>query len=102
MDWDKDIDFNTEFDTEFGKAYVNKSGYCVVRLRRDTYVGLHRLMFEKYGGDIPRGYQIHHKDGDKTNNSIENLECLSRDKHMLLHEKWRRQRIEARRKKNGL
>lgn len=29
-------------------------------------------------GEIPKGYVIYHKDGDKYNDEIENLECISR------------------------
>jgi hypothetical protein len=32
-----------------------------------------------------RTYEIHHLDGDKTNNSIENLDCISIEEHYLIH-----------------
>lgn len=34
---------------------------------------------------IPRGYVIHHKDGDISNNDPHNLLCLSREEHPKLH-----------------
>lgn len=37
---------------------------------------IHRLVAETYIGDIPTGYQVHHKDGDKQNNHVENLEII--------------------------
>lgn len=38
-------------------------------------------------GPIPKGFIIHHKDGDKTNNSIDNLELMSRARHASIHHK---------------
>ena len=38
---------------------------------------VHRLEWEKHHGKIPDGYIIHHKDEDKTNNTINNLEWCS-------------------------
>ena len=45
----------------------------------------HRLIWEQDIGPIPEGYDIHHKDGNKLNNLLENLECLSKADHMRLH-----------------
>lgn len=61
---------------------VNKQGYM-----EDAGVLIHRAIYEAYYGEIPKGYIIHHKDGNKLNNSIENLECLTRAEHASLHYK---------------
>jgi hypothetical protein len=45
---------------------------------------LHRIVYVMHNGPIPDGYQIHHKDGDKKNNRIGNLECVSALKHASL------------------
>jgi HNH endonuclease/C-5 cytosine-specific DNA methylase len=58
-------------------------------LRNNGYYGatsgdrqlLHRVMWEAEIGSIPDGYDIHHLDHDKTNNVIENFECLPKDEH---------------------
>lgn len=44
-----------------------------------------RKIWVRINGPIPKGYHIHHKDGDFTNNSIENLECISASDHAKLH-----------------
>ena len=36
-------------------------------------------------GDVPDGFIIHHKDGNKWNNDITNLELKSRKDHRFLH-----------------
>lgn len=42
---------------------------------------IHRLVAETFIGEIPKGYQVHHKDGNKQNNVVENLEILSSMEH---------------------
>lgn len=54
-------------------AGVNK------RLRRP------RVVYEKNNGSIPKGYVIRHIDGDKYNDSPENLEAISRAENMKLN-----------------
>ncbi len=46
---------------------------------------LHRVIWESVHGSIPENHDIHHIDGNKLNNSIENLECISHSSHMSLH-----------------
>jgi hypothetical protein len=46
---------------------------------------LHRDIWEHYNGPIPKGYHIHHKDHNRLNNDISNLECLSASEHALHH-----------------
>ena len=46
---------------------------------------LHRMVYIHYNGEIPKGYCIHHKDGNKGNNDISNLECVRRSEHSHYH-----------------
>lgn len=50
---------------------------------------LHRYIWEKYNGPIPKGYEIHHVDENKDNNDISNLMCLSNHDHQSHHGKER-------------
>lgn len=60
---------------------------------------LHRMVYIHYNGEIPQGYHIHHKDGNKANNDISNLECLPMSKHLSDHcRNWSEERIEKARK----
>jgi hypothetical protein len=44
---------------------------------------LHRLVWTAFKGDIPIGYEINHKDGDKLNNNrLSNFELLTRSDNM--------------------
>lgn len=46
---------------------------------------VHRLEWEKYYGSIPEECIVHHKDENKLNWSIENLELLTRAEHTDAH-----------------
>lgn len=64
------------------KFYSSGNGYL-----KNTEKGLwlHRYIWEKYNGPIPEGYVIHHKDHNKLNNDISNLEMISDREHRLEH-----------------
>ena len=49
---------------------------------------LHREKWRKEKGEIPKGYHVHHKDGDPSNNNLENLELVSPQEHAEKHEDW--------------
>src|SRR5688500_17131846 len=50
-----------------------------------TMVYLHRAIWEKEVGPIPEGYHVHHKNDDKGDNSLDNLEILSVHDHNAHH-----------------
>ena len=50
---------------------------------------LHRVVWEYYNGKIPKGYHIHHIDGDCTNNNISNLQLIEDRKHLRYEGKKR-------------
>lgn len=52
---------------------------------------LHRRIWEDANGEIPPKHHIHHKDGNKSNNSLENLECISEKDHPHQHFDWEKQ-----------
>lgn len=44
---------------------------------------VHRLVAEAFIGPIPDLYTINHKDGNKTNNHVDNLEIVTRSENLL-------------------
>lgn len=65
----------------------NKNGdYLRVVLRSNIHkkyrsISLHRLVVEHFIGYIPEKHHVHHKDQNKQNNNIENLEIISTKEH---------------------
>lgn len=39
------------------------------------------------GGPVREGYEVHHKDGDKTNNRPSNLSAVKKSTHKKIHSK---------------
>ena len=63
----------------------NKTNYYLSSTINGKRYRLHRYIWEWYNGTIPKGYDIHHKDHNKFNNEIDNLELLSKANHLKRH-----------------
>lgn len=50
---------------------------------------MHRHVWEYFNGPIPKGFHVHHKDQNKWNNNIQNLELKEAKSHMSGHVKER-------------
>lgn len=46
---------------------------------------LHREVWEQENGPVPEGHHIHHVDGDTSNNTLDNLVCVSVKEHAGEH-----------------
>ena len=53
------------------------NGYVQLNKRVNGERWEHRVVYEKHHGPIPKGMQIHHINGNKQDNRIENLAMLS-------------------------
>lgn len=79
--------------TKFGTAKVNNKGYYQITSVKEGYFGklLHRLIFEEfYNIEIPKKYVIHHKNGNKKDNCILNLQLMRLYDHSYLHNKGKK------------
>ena len=46
---------------------------------------LHRYVWEKHFGKIPKGYEVHHKNKDRLDYSVGNLELIKTEEHHRKH-----------------
>ena len=71
-------------DIKFTKD--KKTGYYLSSKKiNGKRIRLHRYIYEKLKGEIPKGYEVHHVDQDKENNNIDNLELLLKKEHRKIH-----------------
>jgi len=63
-----------------GKKFtLRNTGYY--SLTTDDRCLMHRYVYEKEVGEIPKEFDIHHIDRNKSNNNINNLECICKKEH---------------------
>ena len=46
---------------------------------------IHRCIYEYYFGEIPTGYLVHHRDFNPKNNSVDNLQLVTKSEHGQIH-----------------
>lgn len=89
-----------EIGTKEEEKYIWFDGTRYTRQKDGRYIGsygklLHRDVWTHYNGEIPKGYVIHHIDGNPSNNDISNLQLMTQSEHMKLHMPMRKQICEV-------
>lgn len=83
--------------SKFGNCSLNPQGRYRITSRNEGNHSklLHRLIWENfYGCDVPDGFVIHHKNGDKTDNCILNLQLIRDHTHRVFHAKQKDNSLE--------
>lgn len=69
--------------TKFLKPFFGKAGYQMIRLYfpyqipKSKTFSVHRLCWQAFHGEIPKGFVINHKNYNTSDNRLENLECIT-------------------------
>lgn len=66
-------------------VYTTGAGRYKRVIRDGKNLQLHRVIWEEHYGKIPDGMVIHHKDFNKMNNDITNLQAMTFDEHNNIH-----------------
>lgn len=64
------------------KYYKNNKGYLHIRYNHHRYYN-HQMVWIFFFKKIPEGLEINHKDGDRLNNKISNLEVCTHRENIL-------------------
>ena len=80
--------FTEKFDTGTYNKWLGKRGYYVISLQGKRKYE-HHYIWEKINDVIPKGHVIHHKNHNKLDNDIDNLELMTSKDHLKLHAKER-------------
>ena len=67
------------------KLYTKRNGYLEFNFyenNKKRHYSVHRFVFECFKGAIPKGMETDHVDGDKKNNSISNLQLLTKKENI--------------------
>jgi len=67
-----------------GKGVI-KNGYRYIFISKGKLKREHRLIWEKQKGEIPFGYDIHHKNSNRLDNRIENLYIIKHGEYTSYH-----------------
>lgn len=77
----KSIEKTIKIDGRSFTLCEGKRYHYNTRLRKT----LHQYLWEKENGPLPKGWEIHHKDLDTTNNDLSNLEAMPAEEHKAIH-----------------
>lgn len=78
---------STVLHTKFGNARLKEGYYMITSGKEGNHrKSLHRLIWEDfYRRSIPKGYVIHHMNGNPQDNRIQNLQCCEAEAHNRFH-----------------
>lgn len=95
--YDIDVEKGTVYSLTYNRYVGRKCG-----IKTNPYLGLtinnktkliHRIIWECVNGEIPKGYDIHHIDGNTMNNSIYNLQIINAFTHNSMHKIGNKYRV---------
>ena len=76
---------NLKVGQRIKSAYLEKTKGGYLRYKNGKGY-IHKMIYEYFSGvQIPKGYVVHHKNGNKLDNTFSNLECMSAKEHKILH-----------------
>lgn len=69
-------------------GFLDRKGYVVLSIKSKTHK-VHRIIYEMHFGEIPKGMQVDHIDGNKSNNLVNNLRLATNQQNNFNKAKYR-------------
>lgn len=89
--------FTGESNPFWKGGQTNHRGYIRIKNPdpngRPRYIGEHVLVWEKANGPVPQNWDVHHLNGIKSDNRLENLFAMSKSDHHSDHHQFYEARI---------
>jgi hypothetical protein len=79
------MQISIKYNNRTYRKHPKQKYYYTSRKGNNYSRSLHRQMWFDNHGEIPEGFQVHHKDGNAFNNTIENLEIINKGEHSKYH-----------------
>jgi hypothetical protein len=77
-----------ELNNQRFQFYLDRKSYpCIIANGKP--IRLHRYVWQVSNGLIPEEIQLHHKDRNKMNWALDNLQPVTREEHQAIHRRWR-------------
>lgn len=76
---------NSQF--EGYNIHIDMLGYPRIWMHGKGLVLIHRLVAKRAWGDMVDNMDVHHRDGNKMNWALENLQVITHQEHMQIHRK---------------
>lgn len=67
------------------RGSITEHGYRRIRVSSRQQRFEHVLVWESHHGPVPNGYELHHRNGNKLDNRIDNLQLVTRLEHKRIH-----------------
>ena len=68
-------------------GYINAGLYNQPGIKNKTYFRLHRLVWQTFNGEITEGMDVDHRNGNKQDNRLSNLQLLTRKQNIIKYHK---------------
>ena len=69
-----------------GDTRIDKEGHVLVKVANRKWIRKHRLIWEQANGEIPKGYVLRIKDGNKENYNLDNMQLITFAENMKLNQ----------------
>ncbi len=83
------MEINKKIRTDLGVSWYNQNNGKYMIKYKNRIMPLHKAVYLRTHGEIPEGHTIHHLDGNRFNNKVNNLIAIPHEQHVEIHKNWK-------------